>query len=316
MKVYDGILDLVGNTPLIKITRVASHVAQSNILAKLEYYNPSKSVKDRAAFNMIREAERCGTLTRDSIIVEATSGNTGIALATIAAAKGYRLKLVIPDTMSVDKINQIRALGAEVVLTPGLLGMKKAYHMADKILEETPGGFVPNQMKNPANPKIHFDTTAEEIWNDTDGKVDIFVAGIGTGGTISGTARKLKQKNPSIKVYGFEPKGSPVINGGNRGPHKIQGVGAGFIPDNLDLSVIDEVLTVEDDDAMIMARRLAREEGVFVGISSGAAMDVALRMASRAEHVGKLIVALFPDTGERYLNTELYNANIKDDFVA
>lgn len=311
--IYNSILDLVGNTPMVKLKRITEHVP-SNVYAKLEFFNPSGSVKDRAALNMINDAEKKGRLNKDSVIVEATSGNTGIALATIAAAKGYRIILVIPDTMSIDKINHIKALGAEVVLTPGVFGMKKAFLVAEEMMKNIPNSFMPDQIRNPANPEIHRIATASEIWNDLNGNIDFFVAASGTGGTVTGTGRGLKGFNPDIKVVCVEPDGSPVLSGGKRGPHKIQGVGPGFIPDVTDVSVFDEIIRVKDDNALETSRKLARMEGIFCGISAGASTYAAIQIAKKYEN--KNIVVIIPDTGERYLNTELFNEEFAGTMVS
>ncbi len=311
--IFNSILDLVGNTPMIKLNRITEN-APSNVYAKLEFFNPSGSVKDRAALNMINVAEKSGKLNKDSVIIEATSGNTGIALATIAAAKGYRIILVIPDTMSIDKINHIKALGAEVVLTPGVFGMKKAFLVAEEMMKDIPNSFMPDQIRNPANPDIHRITTANEIWNDLNGNIDFFVAASGTGGTVTGTGRGLKGFNPDIKVICVEPDGSPVLSGGKRGPHKIQGVGPGFIPDVTDISVFDEIVRVKDDDALETSRKLARMEGIFCGISAGASTYAAIQIAKKYEN--KNIVVIIPDTGERYLNTELFNEEFAGTMVS
>lgn len=315
MKTYSNISELVGNTPLVILNKLNTH-ADTTILVKLEQFNPSGSVKDRAVYNMIKDAEDKGKLSHGATIIEATSGNTGIALATIAAARGYKLILVIPDTMSIDKINRVKALGAEVILTPGIFGMTRAYRVARELAENTPGSFMPNQMENPANPDMHQFTTADEIWKDTDGKIDVFVAGIGTGGTITGTARGLKQFNKNIVVVGVEPAGSPILTKGKRGPHKIQGIGAGFVPKILDLTVVDQITTISDEDALDTARELARREGIFVGISSGAAVKAALNYVNYLANKKKIIVVLLADTGERYLNTELFNHNYNGVFVS
>lgn len=314
MRIYNDISELVGNTPLVRLHPLDDDVIGANIFLKLEYFNPSNSVKDRAVLNMILEAEKSNQLQKGSLVVEGTSGNTGIALATICASRGYRLILVIPDTMSIDKINHVKALGATVILTPGVFGMKKAFMEAERIHKENPGSFMPCQITNPANAQIHRLTTALEIWNDTDGTVDVLVAGAGTGGTITGTASKLKELNPNIKVVCVEPAGSPVLSGGKRGPHKLQGIGPGFIPEIIEQNLFDSIVPVEDEDAFSTSRRLAREQGLFLGISSGAAVFAALRVAK--EYTGKNIVVIAPDTGMRYLNTELYSENLKDIFVS
>lgn len=314
MNVYKNIAELVGNTPIVKLSRVTTGL-KSDIYAKLEFFNPSNSVKDRAALNMIVEGEKSNLINKDTTIIEATSGNTGIALATICAARGYKLILVIPDTMSIDKIHHIEALGAKVVLTPGLLGMKKAFSTADELMNEYENSFQPRQINNPANPGIHMNTTAVEIWEDMEGNIDFFVAASGTGGTVCGAGKKLKElSNNKISVVAVEPAGSPVLSGGTRGPHKIQGVGPGFIPATTDVSLFDRIICVEDDDALTMARRLARTEGIFAGISSGAAVTAAIKIAQEVEN--KNIVVIIPDTGERYLNTELYDEKFKDVFVS
>jgi len=314
MKVYKNIAELVGNTPIVKLSRITKGL-KSDIYVKLEFFNPSNSVKDRAALNMIVNGEKNNQINKDTTIIEATSGNTGIALATICAARGYKLILVIPDTMSIDKIHHIEALGAEVVLTPGLLGMKKAFNTADELMKKYPNSFQPRQINNMDNPGIHMKTTALEIWNDMDGDIDYFVAASGTGGTVCGTGKKLKElSNNKISIVAVEPAGSPVLSGGIRGPHKIQGVGPGFIPATTDVSLFDRIICIEDADALNMARKLARTEGIFAGISAGAAITAAIKIAGEVEN--KNIVVIIPDTGERYLNTELYDEKFKDTFVS
>ncbi|TLU85952.1 MAG: cysteine synthase A [Chlorobium sp.] len=299
--------DLIGNTPLLELGNFnREHDAKATIIAKLEYFNPGGSVKDRIGFSMIEDAEKQGLLNKDSIIIEPTSGNTGIALAFIAAAKGYRLILTMPETMSLERRNLLKALGAELVLTPGPEGMVGAIKKADELHAEYQNSFVPQQFKNPANPEIHRKTTAEEIWRDTDGEVDIFVSGVGTGGTITGVGEVLKERNPEIKIVAVEPFDSQVIAGGKPGPHKIQGIGAGFVPDILNTSIIDEIIPVKNEDALRTGRKLAKTEGLIVGISSGAAVYAALQLAQREENRGKRIVVILPDTGERYLSTLLY----------
>ncbi|KAF6569870.1 cysteine synthase A [Paenibacillus polymyxa] len=303
MNVFDDITELVGNTPIVRLRKLAQGLSV-NVFLKLEFMNPGGSIKDRAALHMLREAEKAGKLTPGSLIIEATSGNLGIALATICAARGYSLILVIPDTMSSEKIKHIKALGAEVVLTPGVFGMTKSFQEADRLHVKHPGSFVPRQISNPANPAVHRETTALEIWNDMDGEVDMLVAGAGTGGTISGTAEKLKQLNPAIKVACVEPAGSPVLSGGKAGPHKLQGIGPGFIPANTRTEYFDWIVPVSDEAALETTRRLARQEGLFVGISSGAAVYAALELSKECS--GGNIVVIAPDAGERYLSTELF----------
>ncbi len=299
--------DLIGNTPLLELGNFnREHDAKATIIAKLEYFNPGGSVKDRIGFSMIEDAEKQGLLNKDSIIIEPTSGNTGIALAFIAAAKGYRLILTMPETMSLERRNLLKALGAELVLTPGPEGMVGAIKKADELHAEYQNSFVPQQFKNPANPEIHRKTTAEEIWRDTDGDIDIFVSGVGTGGTITGVGEVLKERNPEIKIVAVEPFDSQVIAGGKPGPHKIQGIGAGFVPDILNTSIIDEIIPVKNEDALRTGRKLAKTEGLIVGISSGAAVYAALQLEQREENSGKRIVVILPDTGERYLSTLLY----------
>jgi len=299
--------DLIGKTPLLEISNFnKANGTYANIIAKLEYFNPGGSVKDRIGFAMIEDAEKQGLINSETLIIEPTSGNTGIALAYVAAAKGYKLILTMPESFSVERRNLLKALGATLVLTPGPEGMGGAIKKAEEIHKEHPNSFIPQQFKNPANPDIHKKTTALEIWNDTDGKVDIFVAGVGTGGTISGVGEVLKQKNPNVKIVAIEPKDSPVLSGGQKGPHKIQGIGAGFVPDNYNGKYVDEIITVTNEDAISTSRQLARTEGLLVGISSGAAAWAALQLALRPENKGKNIVVLLPDTGERYLSTVLY----------
>lgn len=307
MKIYEKITELIGNTPLLRLVKTEkSENLSAQIYAKLEFFNPAGSVKDRIAFAMLDEAEKTGKLGPDTVIIEPTSGNTGIGLAAVAASRGYRLIIVMPETMSIERRNLMKAYGAELVLTEGSKGMSGAIQKAEELAAEIPDSFIPSQFTNPSNVKTHFDTTGVEIWNDTDGNVDVFVAGVGTGGTISGTGRYLKGKNPDIKVVAVEPKDSPVLSGGNAGAHRIQGIGAGFIPETLDVSVYDEILQVEADDAFRFGRKLAREEGILVGISSGAVVWAAIELARRPENKGKRIVVLLPDSGERYLSTKMF----------
>lgn len=307
MKIYNRITDLVGGTPLVELKNYEKEQALSaSLLAKVEFFNPAGSVKDRIALAMIDDAESKGLLKPGSAIIEPTSGNTGIGLAAVAASRGYRVVLTMPETMSVERRNLLKAYGAELVLTEGSKGMPGAIAKAKELAKSIENSFIPSQFTNPANPQIHYETTGPEIWRDTDGKVDIFVAGVGTGGTITGVSRYLKEQNPNVYVVAVEPAGSPVLSKGASGPHKIQGIGAGFVPDVLDRSVYDEVFTVENDEAFSTGRTLARREGILVGISSGAAVFAATQLAKRPENRGKVIVALLPDTGERYLSTPMF----------
>ncbi len=305
-RIYNSITELVGNTPLVRLNKVND--SQATILAKLEFFNPASSVKDRIGLAMIEAAEREGKIRPgETVIVEPTSGNTGIGLAFVAAAKGYKLILTMPETMSVERRKLLRGYGAELVLTPGPEGMPGAIARAEELVADLPNGWMPQQFTNPANPEAHRRTTAEELWNDTDGKIDFLVGGVGTGGTLTGIAEVIKPRRPEFKVIAIEPEASPVLSGGKRGPHKIQGIGAGFVPDVLNTAILDEIQLVSNDESFAMARRLAREEGLMVGISSGAAASVALRVGRRPENAGKLIVFIVPSNGERYLSTPLYS---------
>ena len=308
--IYKGTLGLIGNTPLVEVTNIEKELGlKARVLVKLEYFNPAGSVKDRIAKAMIEDAEKNGILKEGSVIIEPTSGNTGIGLASIAAAKGYRIILTMPETMSVERRNILKAYGAEIVLTSGAKGMKGAIAKANELAEEIPDSFIPGQFVNPANPAIHKATTGPEIWNDTDGEVDIFIAGVGTGGTLTGTGQYLKEQKPEVKIVALEPDSSPVLSEGKAGPHKIQGIGAGFVPDVLDTKVYDEIFRAENDDAFAEGRAFAVSEGVLVGISSGAALKAATILAQRPENKGKNIVALLPDSGDRYLSTALFANN-------
>ena len=308
MKIFDKITDLIGGTPLLKLNNYSTQKGlDTPIIGKLEYFNPAGSVKDRIAKAMIDDAEAKGLLKPDSVIIEPTSGNTGIGLAAVAAARDYRIILTMPETMSVERRNLLKAYGAELVLTDGAKGMKGAIAKADELAAQTPNSFIPSQFTNPANPTAHRETTGPEIWEDTEGKVDIFVAGVGTGGTVTGIGEYLKSKNPDVKIVAVEPAGSPVLSEGTAGPHKIQGIGAGFVPETLNTSIYDEIITVENEAAFDIGRALARSEGLLVGISSGAAVFAATVLAQRPENKGKVIVALLPDTGDRYLSTPMFS---------
>lgn len=307
-KIAKKITDLIGNTPLLEISNYeADNKLEANIIAKVEYFNPLGSVKDRIAFGMIEEAEKQGKINKDTLLIEPTSGNTGIGLAFVAASKGLKLILTMPETMSVERRKIVSALGAEVVLTPGSDGMKGAIKKAQELAKENENSIILQQFENEANPEVHRKTTAEEIWRDTDGKVDIFVAGVGTGGTVTGTGEGLKAKNPNVKIIAVEPETSPVLSGGKPGPHKIQGIGAGFVPKVMNLDIVDEIIKVSNEDAFSASRKVAKSDGLFVGISSGAAIHAATVLAKRPENKGKNIVVLLPDTGERYLSTALFD---------
>ena len=308
MKVYHNILELVGNTPLVELSKLDKEEgAKATVYAKIEAFNPAGSAKDRIALNMIETAEKEGKIKPGATIIEPTSGNTGIGLALVCAQKGYHLILTMPETMSVERRNLIKAYGAKVELTEGSKGMKGAIAKAEELAKEIPGSFIPSQFSNPANPQKHYETTGPEIWNDTDGKVDIFVAGVGTGGTLSGVGKYLKEKNPNVEVVAVEPEESPLLSKGHAGPHKILGIAAGFVPETLDTSIYNKVMTVSSQQAFEMGRKLAREEGLLVGISSGAAAYAALELAKEPQNAGKIIVVLLPDTGERYLSTQMFS---------
>ena len=307
MKIYDNVTATIGHTPLVRLNRVTAGLG-AEVLAKIESFNPGASVKDRIALSMVDAGEREGKITAETTIIEPTSGNTGIGLALVCAARGYRLILTMPETMTQERRGLLKAYGAQLVLTPGAEGMLGAIRRAEELLNEIPNSFMPQQFKNPANPKIHRETTAIEIWDDTDGQVDIIVAGVGTGGTITGITEALRLRKPELRTVAVEPTGSPVLSGGKPGKHKIQGIGAGFVPDVLRLDLVDEIMQIDEKTSALVARRLAREEGLLVGISSGAAAAAALRVAARPENAGKLIVVILPDTGQRYLSTDLFDA--------
>lgn len=308
MKVYDSIIDTIGHTPLVELKNIEKkYHLQAKIFAKVESFNPGGSVKDRVANNMVKDAIEKGLINKDAVLIEPTSGNTGIGLAMVAASKGLRIIIVMPDTMSIERRNLLKAYGAELVLTEGSKGMKGAIAKAEELAKEIPNSFIPSQFTNKANPEIHYKTTGPEIYEDTDGLVDIFVAGVGTGGTISGTGKYLKEKKPSTKIVAVEPEGSPVLSKGVAGPHKIQGIGAGFVPETLDTGIYDEIITINNDEAFAKGKESAQEEGILIGISSGAALAAAIKLAQRKENTNKVIVVLFPDTGERYLSTAMFD---------
>lgn len=307
MKVYDSITKTIGKTPLVELKNIErEYNLKAKLVAKVEFFNPAGSVKDRIAFAMIDDAEKKGLINKDTVLIEPTSGNTGIGLSMVAASKGIRVILTMPETMSIERRNLLKAYGAELVLTEGSKGMKGAIAKAEELAKEIPNSFIPSQFTNPANPNVHYRTTGPEIFEDSDGSVDIFVAGVGTGGTISGTGKYLKEKKPSVKVVAVEPETSPVLSKGTPGPHKIQGIGAGFVPQTLDTSIYDEIITISNEEAFEKGRMSAREEGILIGISSGAALAAAIKLAQREENAGKMIVVLFPDTGERYLSTAMF----------
>ena len=308
MKIYKNITDLIGNTPLVELNKLTNkNDVLANVYGKVEFFNPGGSIKDRIAKAIIQDAEKQGILKEGSVIIEPTSGNTGIGLAMVAASKGYRIIITMPSTMSIERRNLMKAYGAEVILTDGAKGMKGAIEEAERLANEIPNSFMPKQFDNQINPEIHFKTTGPEIWNDTDGNIDIFVAGVGTGGTISGIGRYLKSKNPKVKIIAVEPSASPVLSGGKPGSHKIQGIGAGFVPNTLDTSIYDEIIKVENEDALEMGRNIAKKQGVLVGISSGANVWASIEVAKRIENKGKTIVTILPDTGERYLSTAMFS---------
>ena len=307
-KIYNSLTELIGGTPLVRLSKITEGL-KADVIAKLESFNPGGSVKDRISFYMIKSAEEKGLINKDTVIIEPTSGNTGVGLAFVCAARGYRLIITMPETMSVERRNLFKAYGAELVLTPGPAGMNGAISKALELAKEIPNSFIPQQFENPANPEIHRQTTAEEMWADTEGKIDILVGGVGTGGTLTGVGEVLKARKPALKVIAVEPSDSPVLSGGNPGPHKIQGIGAGFVPKVLNREILDEVIQVTNDQAMETGRRLAREEGILVGISSGAAAYAAFQLAARPENEGKMIVVILPDTGERYLSTAMFQEN-------